>query len=150
MLTLKKMMIDFYNEHAYTHEYIFGFIFNHKVYAVNVTSEVLNDVLKLDKASRGQGYALRYRPNKDVKEYLMTKGAEVICSELYLNQLCSNCKYNKGEVFEMLITEANGQEWEKDSVPFTDDGDLTVNGVAYQIKFEGASFINEGQIRRMK
>ena len=44
----------------------------------------------------------------------------------------------------------NGQEWTKDNVPFTEDGDLTVDGVAYQLKFEKATFITEGQMMRMK
>ena len=43
-----------------------------------------------------------------------------------------------------------GQIWEKDNVPFTDDGDLTVDGIAYQLKFEKATFINEKQMMRMQ
>ena len=58
-------------------------------------------------------------------------------------------KYNKGEVFEMLVTQHYGQTWVKDNVPFTEDGDLTVDGIAYQIKFEKATFINEAQMFRM-
>jgi hypothetical protein len=38
------------------------------------------------------------------------------------------------------------QEWKKDSVPYYLDGDLTVDGVKYQIKFESASFANEETI----
>lgn len=57
-------------------------------------------------------------------------------------------KYNRGEIFEKMVTELNGQEWEKDNVPFTDDGDLTVDGIAYQIKFEKATFTSEKQLAR--
>ena len=57
-------------------------------------------------------------------------------------------KYNRGEIFEKLVTEFYGQKWEKDNVPFTDDGDLTVNGIAYQIKFQKATFTSEKQLAR--
>ena len=79
----------------------------------------------------------------------MSMGAKVLCSEKFFDELTSESKYNKGEIFEKLMTELNGQEWEKDNVPFTEDGDLTVNGIAYQIKFEKASFINEKQMMKM-
>lgn len=150
MLALKNSMIKYYNSHAYTHVYIFGFVYNHQVFAVRTNSDVLCQVLKLDKASRGQGYALRFRPTREIKALLMSMDAEIICSELYFNQLVKASKYNKGEIFEMLITERAGLEWVKDSVPFTDDGDVTIDGVAYQVKYENATFINEGQIARME
>ena len=55
---------------------------------------------------------------------------------------------NKGEAFEQWVTENAGQEWHKDSVPYYMDGDLTVNGVKYQIKFESASLANETTIAK--
>ena len=147
--TLKNLMIKFYNGHSYTHSYIFGFRFGDNVWFVIVTAELLPELLKLDKASRGAGYALRFKPNKGQKALLMSYGAKVLCSEKYFDELTAESKYNKGEIFEKLITELNGQKWEKDNVPFTEDGDLTVDGIAYQIKFEKASFINEKQMHKM-
>ncbi len=146
---LKKKMVEFYNTNAYTHKYIFGFRFNGNIWMVKTTSENLEAVLKLDKASRGAGYALRFCPNKAIKSFLLSLGAEVLCSELYFDEMVKASKYNKGEIFEKLVTELSGQEWEKDNVPFTEDGDLTVDGIAWQIKFEKASFINEKQMMRM-
>lgn len=148
-IALKKTMVKFYNEQAFTHEYMFGFRMNGNIWMVKTTSEILEDVLILDKASRGAGFALRFKPNKAVKTFLLSMGAEIICSELYFDEMASKSKYNKGEIFEKLVTEKYGQKWEKDNVPFTEDGDLTVNGIAYQIKFEKASFINEKQMMRM-
>ena len=49
-----------------------------------------------------------------------------------------------------MVTEAYGQEWKKDNVPFTDDGDLTVDDVAYQIKYEKATFTNEKSLTKME
>lgn len=149
-VALFRKMVEFYNNNAFTHNYIFGFRFDGNIWLVKVTSEILETVLKLDKASRGAGYALRFKPNKSIKTYMLSRGAEVLCSEQLFDDLCNNSKYNKGEIFEKLVTEVNGQTWEKDNVPFTDDGDLTVDGIAYQIKFEKASFINEKQMLKMQ
>ena len=148
-IALKAKMVEFYNRYAFTHNYIFGFRFNGNIWLVKVSSEILERVLTLDKASRGAGYALRFKPNRAVKSYMLSCGAELLCSEKFFDELCASSKYNKGEIFEKLVTELNGQEWEKDNVPFTDDGDLTVDGIAWQIKFEKATFINEKQMMRM-
>ena len=146
---LKKTILAFYNRHSYTHSYILGFRLNKNIYFVVVDAKELDFVTKLDKASRGAGYSLRFKPNKAQKNYLMSLGAEVLCSEEFFDELKKMSKYNFGELFEKLVTELNGQEWTKDNVPFTEDGDLTVDGVAYQLKFEKATFITEAQMMRM-
>lgn len=146
---IKRMLHEFYNKNAFTHLYILGFRLNKNIYFVTVTDKELDFVTKLDKASRGAGYSLRFKPNKTQKNYLMSLGAEVLCSEEFFNELKTMSKYNFGELFEKLVTELNGQEWTKDNVPFTEDGDLTVNGIAYQLKFEKATFITEAQMMRM-
>ena len=148
-ITMKIRLVKFYNEHSYTHNYIYGFIMDGKVYMVKATSEILDFVTKLDKASRGAGYALRFKPDRKQKRFLLSHGAEVLCSAEFFKDLCEMSKYNKGEIFEMLVTQHYGQTWVKDNVPFTEDGDLTVDGIAYQIKFEKATFINEAQMFRM-
>lgn len=143
-------MVKYYISKSYTHNYIAVFTFDGVVYMVIVGNDFFNNGVKLDKASRGAGYSIRFKPNKSDKINLLAKGAKVLCSIEYFEELVKNSKYNKGEIIEKLVTEYYGQEWEKDNVPFTDDGDLTVNGIAYQIKFERATFINEKQIARMR
>ena len=147
--TLFNTMIDKYNELSYTHQYIFGFTYKKNVYAVTATADILPYILKLDKASRGAGYALRFKPTTDQKIFLLTQGAKVLCSEKYFNMEVENSRYNKGEIFEKIITENAGQEWHKDSVPFTVDGDVTINKVAYQIKYQSATFTNEKTLARL-
>ena len=147
--SLFKAMIDRYNELSYTHEYIFGFTYQHNVYAVCATADALPYILMLDKASRGAGYALRFRPTREQKNFLMSMGAEMICSKGWFDRLVADSRYNKGEIFEKIITEKAGQRWHKDSVPFTMDGDLTVDGIAYQIKYESATFTNEKILARL-
>ena len=147
---IKRTLIQFYNKHAFTHNYILGFRMNGNIYYVIVDAKELDFITKLDKASRGAGYSLRFKPNKAQKNYLMSLSAEILCSEEFFDELCEMSKYNKGEIFEKLVTEMNGQTWVKDNVPFTEDGDLTVNGIAYQLKFEKATFITEAQMMRME
>ena len=147
---IKRTLIQFYNKHAFTHNYILGFRMNGNIYYVIVDAKELDFVTKLDKASRGAGYSLRFKPNKAQKNYLMSLGAEVLCSEEMFDELKKMSKYNFGELFEKLVTEMNGQTCVKDNVPFTEDGDLTVDGVAYQLKFEKATFITEAQMMRME
>ena len=149
-LALFNQMLDAYETNAYTDEYIFGIRYKGSIYMIKTTSQLLALVLKLDKASRGKGYSLRFKPNNKVRELLLSQGAELICSAEMFDELVKNSKYNKGEIFEKLVTEWFGQEWEKDSVPFTEDGDLTVVGIAYQIKFEQATFLTEAQMLRLR
>lgn len=136
-----------YSNYAYTHNYIFTFEFSGNIWALvleNVNADKLMTLTKLDKASRGAGYALRFKPTKSDKVALLAMGAEVLCSKEYFESVCNSNKYNKGENAEKMVTEQMfGQEWEKDSVPFTMAGDIEANGKAYQHKHQGATFCNE-------
>lgn len=142
-------MIKYYNDKAYTHHYMFGFQYKGKVYDIKMDSDILPAILKVDKASRGNGLSLRFRPNNTIKEMLIDLGAEEFCTVAEMNESIKAMKGNKGEWYEKYETEKVGQEWHKDSVPFWEDGDLTVNGIAYQIKFENATFINEKTMARL-
>ena len=147
---LKNTILSFYNKTAYAHLYIMGFRMNGNIYFVIVKAQMLDHLTKLDKASRGAGYSLRFKPTKAQKNLMMSFGAQVLCSEKFFDELVEMSKYNRGEVFEKLITEYFGQTWVKDNVPYTEAGDIEVNGVAYQIKFEKATFITEAQMMRMR
>ena len=139
-----------YHAKAFTKNYIMVYNVKGVVYFTVCTSDLVDDVVCLDKASRGKGYSLRFKPNNKIREMLLAKGAQLICSTEYFKKLTSESKYNKGEIFEKLVTEWYGQTWEKDSIPFTEDGDLTVDGIAYQIKFEQATFLTEAQMLRLR
>ena len=141
-------LIDRYNEISYTHEYIWGFEFKGNIYMTMTDASVMPYVCKLDKASRGAGYALRFCPSVQQKMLLMPT-AELICSKKFFEETVAASKYNKGEIFEKMVTEFFGQVWKKDNVPFTKDGDITIEGTAYQIKFQKATFTNEKTLARM-
>ena len=143
-------LVNGYNELAYTHNYMFGFEDRGTIFCAITDEKVLNLVCTLDKASRGAGFALRFKPNKAQKELLKTFELIPVCSALYFNQLVATTRYNKGEIFEKLVTELFGQVCEKDNVPFTKAGDIEVDGIAYQIKFEKATFTNEKTLKKLQ
>ena len=147
---LKATIQAFYNKTTYAHLYIMGFRFNGSIYFVVVEAAMLDHLTKLDKASRGAGYSLRFKPNKAQKNLMMSLGTKVLCSEKFFDELVEMSKYNRGEIFEKLITEYFGQTWVKDNIPYTEAGDIEVDGIAYQIKFEKATFITEAQMMRMR
>ena len=148
MTNLFHSMISGYNSVAYTHKYIWGFELKGIVYMATTTADAMPYVCKLDKASRGAGYALRFCPNAQQKLFLMTS-AKVLCSAKFFNEQVANSKYNKGEIFEKLVTEHFGQVWEKDNVPFTEAGDIEIDGIAYQIKYQKATFCNEKSLANL-
>lgn len=146
--TLFKSLIDRYNAVAYTHQYIWGFSYKGNIYMARTSAEAMPFVCKLDNASRGCGFALRFCPTNAQKIFLLAS-ATVLCSSIYFESEVANSIYNRGEIFEKMVTEYFGQEWEKDNVPFTEDGDITVDGIAYQIKFQKATFCNEKSIANL-
>lgn len=138
---------------AFTHNYVFTFAYCKVVYAVMLRDLDASDLMaitKVDKASRGGGYSLRFKPTNAQKVYLISQGAKVLCSQAYFNELVKSNKYNRGENAEMLVTEQLfGQEWEKDSVPFTEGGDIEAEGVAWQHKHEGGTFCTERSLHNL-
>jgi hypothetical protein len=81
--------------------------------------------------------------------FLLSKGAQVICSKRFFEQAVADSRYNCGEIFEKLIYERAGQVWKKDNLPFTDGGDIVIDGVAYQIKYTKATFVSEKGLARL-
>ena len=131
----------------YTHNYYMGFIANGLVYAY--TTKTLTTGIKLDKASskNGGGYSIRYSPTKAEKTDLINSGiCEVICTEKFFLETVADSKYNKGEVFEKLVTEKMGLEWFKDNVRFDKGADIETNEIAYSVKFQKATIATEKTI----
>lgn len=142
---LLRNMMNAYHRLNAASRYVLGFEADGMIYVIVGKSELVDGCVILDKASRGQGYAIRFKPNRAVKRMLINMGAQVLCSADYFHHMTANSKYNKGEIFEKLVTELMfGQVWEKDNVPFYVDGDVTdTYGIKYQVKFEKATFTNE-------
>ena len=146
---IKKMLQDGYNEVAFTDKYILVYTFKGTVFFTVCDSELVDRVTCLDRASRGAGFALRFKPNTSQKMLLMAENCTALCSVKFFDETVSGCKYNRGEIAEKLVTEYFGQEWEKDNIPFTEAGDIEIDGIAYQIKFEKATFTNEKALKNL-
>ena len=82
-----------------------------------------------------------------MKTTSISVAVDAVVFEGSLDEVLASRK-NKGEAFEQYVTERAGQEWHKDSVPYWMDGDLTIGGTKYQIKFESASLANENTIAK--
>ena len=147
--SLFEHLFGIYSRLSAADSYIIGFRFRGNVYMITVDEESVKSLTKLDKASRGAGYSLRFKPTTDEKIYLLRQGAQVLCSEEFFDDMVKTTVYNKGEIFEKLVTESFGQVWVKDNIPFYVDGDITVDGVKYQIKFEKATYSNEKSLYKL-
>lgn len=151
MEEIKRMLVNGYKEIAFTDKYIYGFIYKKVVYVSFSNDDTLEILSTLDKGSRGSGYSLRFKPNKFQKELLRTNGTcFALCSEEFFNSEVENSIHNKGSIFEKMVTEYYGQEWKKDTIPFTETGDLEIDGIAYQIKFEKATFTTEKTLANLR
>ena len=140
-----KNLLTAYKATSAAAAYIIGFLMNGKVYEI-ILDNLPEWLIGLDRESTAHGGArkLRIRMTALAKARLMNAGAAYIGTA---DEVLASRK-NKGEAFEKFVTERAGQEWHKDSVPYFMDGDLTVNGVKYQIKFESASLANEITINK--
>lgn len=144
-MTTKRTMIKHYRNNSAADSYIIGFTHEKNLYMVEV-AEIMPRFLTVEQASRNQGENLRLRIKKNLKKQLMKKNPVCLGSAELLNAE----KYNKGEIFEKLVTEHFGQVWEKDTVPFWVQGDVEVNGKQIQIKLDSATLMNTKQIEKFK
>lgn len=146
---IKEMLQNRYNSRAYTDKYIMVYHLNNAVYFTVCDSSIVDRVTCLDKASRGNGYSLRFRPNYGHKLLLMNHNSTILCSWKFFNETVKASQYNAGDIAEKLICEHFGQEWKKNNKPFTESGDIVIDGIAYQIKFEKATFCNEATLANL-
>jgi len=144
----KETMIRNYRKFSAADAYIIGFVYKHELYTIAV-DEIAPRFIKVERASskNGGGLKIQFRLNNQHKQCLIKKGAEKVGDE----NLVYNSEYkNKGVAFEALVSEKNNIPYRgKDSVPFYIDGDLTINGVSYQIKFEGAQIVEERTLKKL-
>lgn len=147
---IKKMLQDGYNLLAFTDQYIMVYQFKGTVYFTIADRHLVDRVTCLDRASRGAGYALRFKPNTAQKILLMAENCTPLCSTKFFDDMVATTIYNRGEIAEKLVTEYYGQEWVKDNIPFTQAGDIEVKGIAYQIKYEKATFTNEKALANLR
>lgn len=132
-----------YEKFQKAESYIIGFAHKGSVY-MTTTDHLDPDMITLESASKGQGQSLRFRPKTAHKAQMLV---ESVC--LGTLDILLDSKYNKGEMFEKVVTERYGQEWHKDTVPFYKSGDININGVEIQIKFEKAALVTSKTLEKL-
>lgn len=140
-------MTAIYHANTAAEGYCLGFVYRHTIYRITL-SQLPDSIIKLDRCSSKKGgwAKLRIRLRKAAKLDLIAMGAQAIGPEELLRE---DSRHNKGENFERIVTEAAGQIWKKDRVPFTVAGDLVLHGKQIQVKLEGAELTNEKTLRNL-
>ena len=136
-----------YHKNSASHTYYFGFIFAGLLYAVcGMTFDEITAYCKMDRASTAKGGFRKIRIRATAAQCAaLIPHAMLIGSAEMLN----DPKWNKGEMFEKVITEMfTTEKWMKDSVPFFLAGDAVINGENVQIKLNGAELTNERILTR--
>lgn len=141
----KTTMIKYYRKASVAEKYIIGFSYKHEIYMTEV-EEIMPRFLTVEKASGNRGKSLRLRLRKAHKEHFLRNKT---CVALGSDEQLKDKTYNKGEIFEKLVTEHYGQKWKKDTVPFWVCGDIQLDGIEIQIKFDSASLLNTSQIEKV-
>lgn len=123
----------------------YGFTIGNKVYRI-IMKALPAWLVTMDKESTSHGGAekIRINPTEINKRKLLAMGAKYIGE--YIDIIGTG--KNEGVNYEKYVTEKARQEWKKDSVPYYMDGDLTVNNIKYQIKFNRASLANAETIKK--
>ena len=136
-------MFKNYEKFNASEKYIIGFSYKGMVY-MQMVDRLDLDMITLEHASKNQGVSLRFRPKTAHKVQMITESICLGTMEMLIDQ-----KYNKGEMFEKVITEYYGQKWTKDTIPFHKQGDININGIEIQIKFEKAGLCTSRTLERL-
>lgn len=155
-ITITAYLTSEYTRLAYTHSYIFGYAIKGMVYAARVMDArgILPYIASLDRASSKNGgtYSLKYKPNMDKVAIIIANACEIrpICTVDYMEQTFANSKLNRGQIFEDMVIDAwHGHRVGGKSAKFTDCGDMVVDGIHYQIKYNKATFTDEKTLHNL-
>jgi hypothetical protein len=140
-------MKETYRANSAAHTYYFGFVLAGLLYVVaGMNFDELSAYFKMDRASSAKGgfAKIRIRANANDLKALLPMATLLGSAELL-----NDGHWNKGEMFEKIITERyTTEQWVKDSVPFFKAGDAEINGEQVQIKLNGAELTNEKILHR--
>ena len=155
-ILVKKYLCDEYNRLAYTHNYIFGYAIKGMIYAARVlnAADLLPYIASLDRASSKNGgtFSIKFKPNAEKIAMIAAAAVEIkpVCSVEYMENLFANSKQNRGQIFETLSAEIfNGVQMDAKNAKFTDCGDIVVENVHYQVKFQKATFTDERTVKNL-
>lgn len=143
-------------ETAYTHYYIIAVEWQGSVecYLIQLDLNGLHIIFS-DKPTYSKGQTvIKYRHSKAKRDYLMANAIDsfVLCT---VEELKAKCRIrtkkngetyieNCGECFEWQMAELFGvKQNDKANLSYRDGGDLVINGIHYQVKYERAGIAVE-------
>lgn len=139
--------------------YAIGFHVGEDVYCV-MLDKIPRRFTKVQKecAKNGGGYGLYVDVStKKAKKELVKKAVKVgVVADLvddgsHVGKNGKQVFWNKGVMFEKLVYEMDGQEFRgKDNVPFTEGGDIVINGKEIQVKYEHARICYDRTLTKEK
>lgn len=143
-------MIEFYGNTSFTHDYLFGWIDGNDIKAAFIDwTDFRRLLLKYDRAATSKGGMLKIRVKADSKARVILKKMAFVVGSV--DELTQDSKHNKGENFERIVTEKMcGEQWEKDSIPYYQAGDIIYKGKPIQVKFDGAELTNAKTYENIK
>jgi len=150
-----KSMFNLYVDFSAAKSFIVGGIVGDVVKFAIVEPAMLADNLTFitssTKTDKTNSIVLRFLFSRDVKRYVKENGVELCSKADFLALAKSICKTgsNQGDAFEKLVTEYYGQEWCRNNNEFWKKGDITINGIEYQIKTHKASLISEKTLNNL-
>ena len=140
-------LLTAYRKNSASRIYYFGFIVAGLLYVVTgMTLDELATMCRMDRASTAKGgfRKIRIKAHSADLAALIPKALLIGSADLL-----NDSHWNKGEMFEKIITEMfTTEKWSKDSVPFFLAGDAVINGENVQIKLNGAELTNEKILKR--
>jgi hypothetical protein len=150
-------MVRRYNKGAFTHHYIFGFVRDKMIYAVQVDNacDLLTSLTYPEK--RSGGWNLRFRPTRAQQEIILANASrvEIIGTAEWLETERANFKNNRGDAFEYHACKRwNGTRPANRAEKFTTCGDFwTADGKHFQCKYGAptgaATFTDENTLANL-
>lgn len=152
----KSTFIKNYRKQSGAEQYLIGFPYKGSVYMA-IIKEIPPRYLQVGHASGNRGEKLGFYIHTEDKKALISKGAQILCKESdledrigHLNKKGNLAFWNKGEMFEKLVTEFYGYEWQKDTVGYWKQGDIRINGIETQVKYQYATLTNSRILENLK
>lgn len=134
----KENAIRYYRKFSAADAYIVGFVYKKEVYVATV-KELMPRWIRVEHeaSSKGGKEKLQLRLRNEHKEQLIRKGATKVDYKVV--------KGKNGRAFEKWVYEQAGKADEYrgdgDHIGFWVEGDINIDGIEYQVKFEGAQIV---------
>ncbi len=150
---MKTALINAYLKNAACHHYILACISHSKVYAAFTDERAVVKGAYLDKTADGVA-CIRYKgtaAQDAAKEYAEKFEFIGFKKTVHARAISINVENpNDGDAFESLLFEKYGQPWKySGNKPFWEGPDIEIDGVGYQIKYIGGTYINEHTLERL-